>query len=94
MPTNLYINCRPLHTVTRYSGTPLAALNECLKLIPAFYKCIYILDLPIPVAARLLGLWVHIPLGSGMSVFCECCVLSGLGLCVGTITRPEQSYRV
>jgi len=27
-----------------------------------------------------------------MSVFCECCVLSGRGLCVGLITRPEESY--
>jgi hypothetical protein len=29
-----------------------------------------------------------------MSVSCECCVLSGRGLCVGPITRPEESYRV
>jgi hypothetical protein len=29
-----------------------------------------------------------------MSVFCECCVLSGRGLCDGLITRPEESYRV
>jgi hypothetical protein len=28
-----------------------------------------------------------------MSVPCECCVLSGSGLCVGLITRPEESYR-
>jgi len=27
-----------------------------------------------------------------MSVCCECCVLSGRGLCVGLITRPEESY--
>ena len=27
-------------------------------------------------------------------VSCECCVLSGSGLCVGLITRPEESYRV
>jgi len=29
-----------------------------------------------------------------MSVCCECCVLSGRGLCDGLITRPEESYRV
>ena len=29
-----------------------------------------------------------------MSVSCECCVLSGRGLCVGLITRPEDSYRL
>jgi hypothetical protein len=28
-----------------------------------------------------------------MSVFYECCVLSGRGLCGGLITRPEESYR-
>jgi hypothetical protein len=27
-----------------------------------------------------------------MFVCCECCVLSGRGLCVGLITRPEESY--
>jgi len=26
-----------------------------------------------------------------MSVCCECCVLSGRGLCDGLITRPEES---
>jgi hypothetical protein len=30
------------------------------------------------------------PTGS-MDVCCECCVLSGSGLCVGLITRPEES---
>jgi hypothetical protein len=29
-----------------------------------------------------------------MSVSCECCMLSDRGLCVGLITRPEESYRV
>ena len=29
-----------------------------------------------------------------MFVCCECCVLSGRGLCDGLITRPEKSYRV
>jgi len=27
-----------------------------------------------------------------MSVCCECCVLSGRGLCDGLITRAEESY--
>jgi hypothetical protein len=26
-----------------------------------------------------------------MSVSCECCVLSGRGLCIGRITHPEES---
>jgi hypothetical protein len=29
-----------------------------------------------------------------MSVCCECCVLSGRGLCEGLVTHPEESYRV
>jgi len=29
-----------------------------------------------------------------MSVCCECCVLSGRGLCDGLITRSEESYRL
>jgi hypothetical protein len=45
-------------------------------------------------AARLLGLWVRIPPRAWMNVSCECCMLSGRGLCVGLITRPEESYRV
>ena len=29
-----------------------------------------------------------------MPVCCDCCVLSGRGLCVGLITRPEEFYRL
>jgi hypothetical protein len=29
-----------------------------------------------------------------MFVCCECCVLSGRGLCVELTTRPEESYRL
>jgi len=29
-----------------------------------------------------------------MSLCCECCVLSGKGLCDELITRPEESYRI
>jgi hypothetical protein len=42
--------------------------------------------------ARLLGLRVRIPPRTWMSVMSV--VLSGRGLCVGPITRPEVSYRV
>jgi len=51
-------------------------------------------SLPVPVAARLLRLWVRIPPGAWMFVCCECCVLSDSGLCDGLITRPEESYRL
>jgi len=34
------------------------------------------------------------PIGAWMFVCCECCVLSGRCLCVGLITRTEESYRL
>jgi hypothetical protein len=34
------------------------------------------------------------PAGSWMFVSCECCVLSGRGLCDELITRSEESYRL
>ena len=43
-------------------------------------------------AARLPRSWVRIPPGAWMFVCCECCVLSGRGLCDELITRPEESY--
>ena len=45
-------------------------------------------------AARLLKLWVRIPLGAWMFVCCECFVLSGRGFCDDLITRSEESYRL
>ena len=45
-------------------------------------------------SAHLLGLLVRIPPGTWISVCCECCVLSGRGLCEGLITPPEDSYRL
>ena len=42
--------------------------------------------------ARLLRMWFRIPPGAWMSFSCECCVQSGRGICVGLITRPEESY--
>jgi hypothetical protein len=41
------------------------------------------------VAVHLLRLWVRIP-PEGMDVCCECCMLSGRGLCDELITRPEE----
>ena len=45
-------------------------------------------------AARLLGLRVRIPSEAWMSVYYECRVLSGRGLCDKPITRPEEYYRL
>ena len=44
-------------------------------------------------AARLLRSWVRIPPEAWIYVCCDCCVLSGRGLCDELITRPEESYR-
>ena len=58
--------------------------------------------MPVPVAARSktyvydrspAEIVVSNPTG-GMGVCCECCVLSGRGLCDELITRPEESYRL
>ena len=58
--------------------------------------------LPIPVAARSKA-WVYgclctgsagSNLAGGMDGSRECCVLSGIGLCVGLISCPEESYRL
>jgi hypothetical protein len=59
--------------------------------------------MPIPVAvrskARVCGrslAWIagSNPAGTLLSLCCECCVLSGRGLCDLPITRPEESYRL
>ena len=56
--------------------------------------------MPIQVAARsnvwvcgrlLVGIVGSNPAGAWMSVCCGWCVLSGRGLCVGPITRTEES---
>ena len=43
---------------------------------------------------RLLGSWVRIPPGAWTFVCCECCVLSGRGLCDELAPRPGKSYRL
>jgi len=58
--------------------------------------------MPVPVAARskayVYGCSPAEIVGSnptgGMDVCCECCVLSGRGLCDELLTRPEESYRL
>ena len=38
--------------------------------------------------------WVRIPPGAWVFVCCECCVLSGRGLCDELIAHPEESYQL
>jgi len=60
----------------------------------------YVLLIPVAVHSkiRVYGCWLagiagSNPAGASMSVPCQCCVLSGRGLCGGPITRPENSNR-
>ena len=66
---------------------------------PTIYGC----SVPVTVAARskvwvccrsLVGIAGSIPAGTWISVFSECCLLSGRGFSDWLITRPEDSYRV
>ena len=45
-------------------------------------------------AARLLGLPLRISLGAWISACCKFCVLPSRSLCVGLITRQDESYRL
>jgi hypothetical protein len=45
-------------------------------------------------AERLLGSWVRMPPEAWIFVSCTVFVLSGRGLCGGSIPRPEESYRL
>jgi hypothetical protein len=88
---------------------PILIQHCTLRIIPkseyvsSYNYCRLLLTESVPVAARskaqvcaarLLKLLVRIPLQAWMSVCCECCVLSGRGLCGGPISRPEEYYRL
>ena len=67
------------------------------------FKHIYALVVPVSVAARSKA-WVcgrstteivgSKPPGAWMYLYCQCCVLSGKGLCDELITRPDESYEL
>jgi hypothetical protein len=67
-------------------------LDQFISSGTVFFKLMILV--PVPVAARLLRLWVRIPAGVWMFVCCECCVLSGRSPCDELITLPEESYRL
>jgi hypothetical protein len=67
--------------------------------IALVYKCLSRSQWPgglrrTSAANRLLRLWIRIPPGAWVFVCCECCVLSGRGLCNELITCPEESHRL
>jgi hypothetical protein len=45
-------------------------------------------------AARLLELWIRIPPPALISVCCNCCMLSGWGLCFRLIIHPKEILHV
>ena len=67
-----------------------------------FISRVYSVFVPVSVAARskasVCGRSPAEIVGSnptgGIDVCCECCVLSGRGLCDGPITRPEESHQL
>jgi hypothetical protein len=82
----------------RYISPDIAESNTCYRFVPAKETTIRS-QRPRGLrrgsaGARLLVLWVRIPPEVWRSAFCESCVLSSRGLCVGMITRPEEFYRV
>jgi hypothetical protein len=60
-----------------YKGANGLALSEQGAQPSQVFYVVDIVCLHGSAAAHLLGLWVHIPRGTCMSVCSECCVLSG-----------------
>ena len=74
-------------SLNRDHGFMRTVFEDCRSQWPRGLRCR-------STAARLLRSWVRIPPWAWMFVCCECCVLSGRGLCDELITRPEESYRL
>jgi hypothetical protein len=86
--------------------TVVEASGECPfsnAILKFFTLQILIFQQPSPVAAgnktwvcerSLAGISGSNPAGAWMCVSCECCVLSGRGLCDGHIARPEVTSSV
>ena len=89
--------------IPRVSSFKFKIITKAQPTSQSFAPSIW-LHVPVPVAAqskrlrstaaRLLRMWVRIPPGAWMSVCCECCVLSGRGLCDELIMHPEESFRL
>jgi hypothetical protein len=82
----------------RFSNWPFVFCNENLKFFFMPTHHVYHpnnMNSKACVCGRLVaGIVGSNPAGDMMSVSCNCCVLLGRGLCVGLITRLEESYRV
>ena len=69
----------------RRLGTKCRFHSKGSRIFPFFFYSL---------TTRILRSWVRIPPGAWMFVCCECCVLSGRGLCDELITRTDDSYRL
>ena len=103
VPTCRYQNYKTSHSrlISTFTAVRKSNLTRHGKMFQFMYVCTYICRSQWPrslrrrsTAARLLRSWVRIPPGEWTFVCCECCVLSGRGLCDELITRPEESYRL
>jgi hypothetical protein len=79
----------------------LRLFNNLIVHLSIFDSLVF--SMPIPVAKRskarvcgrsLVGIAGSNPAVIWTSVSCECCLLSGRGLCDGPNPRPEESYRL
>ena len=100
-PTHIHTHT---HTHTHINITVLSATDTAVWLVGWLGWLYQLLKCrPIPVAARnmewicglsLAGVVGSNPDGARMFVSCDCRALSGTGLYVGPIIRPEESHRV
>jgi len=79
--------------ITVIFGYPTCLLQLCVRPPFLHHEYPYAKAL-VADPAYLRGLWVRIPPWTWMSVCCECCVLTGRGLCDWPIPRSEESCRV
>jgi hypothetical protein len=69
----------------------------CQRTFSSVFRAVLSTQLNCTVGLRPLACWDCVfesHRGAWIFVCCECCVLSGRGLCDELITRPEESYRL
>jgi hypothetical protein len=81
---------RPVHYYSYQCLDEISSLYLQCSLMPDFWSNLKRGS----ATACWLGLWVQILPGAWVSVCCDCCMLSGRGLCVRPIPRPDESCQV
>jgi len=85
------------------SSITISSSSSSSSSIAVVIVVVLVVVVPIPLAVRskawvcgrsLSGIADPKPAEAWISVYCEFCVLSGRGLCDGSIIHPENSYRV